>query len=196
MRTERTGMVRRLRVVVSISIAVTAFAAAAGAAVKKADWVADYSAVAMGTGHTGAAAGRAGRVNIEIYRWTTAEERQALLELIATGDGKKIRKGLDQLEDVGRVRLPGQGGYELIYAWQIEEGGKKRVVAAMNRALLSAPGVTTGAEYLVGVTVLDPDEGKGVIAPAIELAIQPDGRIEVTESAADPIQLTNVKSET
>lgn len=172
---------------------------ARAAAIKKADWVADYTAVAMGTGHSGAAAGRASRADIEIYRWTTPEERQAMLTLLATGDGKAIRSGLEDLEVVGRIRIPGQRGLDLVYAYQFEDAGKKTVVTAANRPLASLPGATSGnrVDYLVGVAILELDasgEGTGNIAPAIELAITPDGKINVAESAADPIRLTSVKS--
>jgi hypothetical protein len=198
MKNQRDRIVRLARIAAPILIAATLHSAALAAGVKRADWVGDYSAVAMGTGHVGAAAGRAGRVDINIYRWTTPEERQKILELIATGDGKTIRKGLDDLDFVGRVRFPGQSGYDLIYAWQMEEAGKKRVVVAMNRPLMSTPGATTGnsVDFLVGIAVLDFEgsgEGKGVIAPAVELEIQPDGRIDISESAADPVDLTSVK---
>ncbi|HEX2464518.1 MAG TPA: hypothetical protein VHR17_07820 [Thermoanaerobaculia bacterium] len=184
------------RVAAAMLLAVILHSPADAAKIKREDWVADYSAVAMGTGHVGAASGRAGRIDIEVYRWTTAEERQAILELLATGDGKKIRAGLDDLEDIGRVRMPGQSGYELIYAWQPEENGKKMVVVAMNRPIASLPGATSGnsVDYLVGVAILDPADGTGVIAPAVELEIKPDGQIDVAESAADALKLTNVKS--
>jgi hypothetical protein len=195
---ERSSRTRPVRVAAAIFIAAALIATAAGAAkVKKADWVGDYSATAMGTGHVGAAAGRASKINIEIYRWTTPEERQKILDLIATGDGKKIRAGLDDLEHIGRIRMPGEQGYELVYAWQVEEGGKKHIIAAMNRPFASLPGATSGnsVDFLVGVAMLDPAEATGVIAPAIELAIKPDGQIDITESAADPVKLTNVKSD-
>jgi hypothetical protein len=167
------------------------------AKIKRADWVGAYEATAMGTGHVGAGAGRAGRVDFDIYRWTTAEERQAILDLIATNDAKKIRKGLDDLEDVGRIRFPGESGYELVYAWQTKDQGKDIIVLAMNRPMASLPGATSGAsvDFLVGVAVLDPAAGTGTVAPAIELAIKPDGQIDITESAADPIRLTNLKSD-
>jgi len=186
--------------VAPILIVAAAQSAAWGAKIKKADWVGEYSAVAMGTGVTGAAAGRAARVDIDIYRWTAPDERQRILELLATGDGKKIRSTLDDAESVGRVRLVGGSGYDLIYAWHVEEAGKKRVVVAMNRPFLSTPGATVGGDvqFMVGIAVLDfegSEVGKGVIAPAVELEIEPDGRIEVSESAADPITLTTVKAE-
>ena len=113
------------------------------------------------------------------------------------GDGKKIRAGLDDLEDIGRIRFPGESGYELIYAWQVQEAGKNLIVLAMNRPMASLPGATQGAsiDFLVGVAVLDPADGTGTVAPAIELAIKPDGTIDIAESAADPVKLTNLKSD-
>jgi hypothetical protein len=170
---------------------------AEAAKIKRKDWVGAYQATGMGTGHVGAGAGRAARINFDIYRWTTAEERQAILDLIASNDAKAIRKGLDDLEHIGRIRFPGEPGYELIYAWQAQDQGKNVIVLAMNRPVASLPGATSGAsvDFLVGVAVLDPAAGVGTLAPAIELAIKPDGQIDITESAADPIKLTNLESD-
>jgi hypothetical protein len=163
---------------------------------KKADWVGSYEATAMGTGHSGAAAGRASRVIIDLYRWTTPEERQAILEVIKTKNGKQIRKALDDLEDIGRLRIVGEPGYAIDYAWRVESGGKTNIVFALNRALASAPGVVSGSpEFLVGVGVLELDSsGKGVgqLAPAIEFEVKEDGSIDITDSAADPVRLTTV----
>jgi hypothetical protein len=185
------------RTATAIVLAAMLLSPAFAAKIKREDWVGAYEATAMGTGHVGAGAGRAGKVQFDIYRWTTAEERQAILDLIATNDAKKIRKGLDDLEDVGRIRFPGEPGYELVYAWQTKDQGKDIIVLAMNRPVASLPGATSGAsvDFLVGVAVLDPAGGTGTVAPAIELAIKPDGQIDITESAADPIKLTNVKSD-
>ena len=48
-----------------------------------------YRLTAMGTGHVGAAAGRASALDLTVTRWTTAEKRQAILEVLATNDGQK-----------------------------------------------------------------------------------------------------------
>jgi hypothetical protein len=191
---ERIVRCRVTRTAAALLLAAVLLSPAFGDKIKREDWVGAYEATAMGTGHVGAGAGRAGKVDFDIYRWTTPEERQAILDLIATNDGKKIRKGLDDLEDVGRIRFPGESGYELVYAWQAQDQGKTVIVLAMNRPMASLPGATSGAsvDFLVGVAVLDPTAGTGTVAPAIELAIKPDGQIDITESAADPIRLTNL----
>ena len=197
MNTERRAIIALTRIAAAILLAAMLHSPADAAKIKREDWVGAYEAAAMGTGHVGAAAGRAGKVDFDIYRWTTAEERQAILDLIATGDGKKIRKGLDDLEDVGRIRFPGQSGYELIYAWQVAGGGKTVIVARHESPDGEPSGRHQGAsvDFLVGVAVLDPAEGTGTVAPAIELAIKPDGKIDIAESAADPVRLTNLKSD-
>lgn len=197
MSTRRSPIAGVTRVAAVMLFAALLHSSVDAAKVKREDWVGAYTASAMGTGHVGAGAGGARKAAFDIYRWTTAEERQAILDLIATGDGKKIRKGLDDLEDVGRIRFPGESGYELIYAWQAQDQGKTVIVLAMNRPMASLPGATSGAsvDFLVGVAVLDPTGGVGTVAPAIELAIKPDGQIDITESAADPIRLTNLKSD-
>jgi hypothetical protein len=186
-----------IQIAAALTLVALVQAPADAAKVKREDWVGAYTASAMGTGHVGAAAGRARKVDFDIYRWTTPEERQAILDLIATKDGKKIRKGLDDLEDIGRIRFPGESGYELIYAWQVQEAGKNIIVLAMNRPMASLPGATMGAsiDFLVGVAVLDPAGAVGTVAPAVELEISPDGKIDIEESAADPVRLTNLKSD-
>lgn len=154
-----------------------------------------YRLTAMGTGHSGLAAGRASALDLTVKRWTTAEERQAILEVLATNDGKKILRFLEDLPEVGFIRIPGRQGVELSYAYEFEEGGKRTVVLATERSLASMPTLMDpGLEYLVAVIVLRLDEdgtGDGNILPALELEMKGD-RLEVVSSAADPITLTKV----
>ena len=72
-----------------------------------------YKAIAMGTGHTGAAAGHAGFIEFTIERFTTPEERAKILEVLATNDGNKITSYLEDLPAVGRINLQGKRGEDL-----------------------------------------------------------------------------------
>ena len=96
-----------------------------------------YHANAMGTGHTGAAAGRATSVEITITGWTTEEERAKILEVIATEDGTKIQRFLERLPAVGRISLRGQRGEDLRYAFEWDDGGQRVLVVASDRPLAS-----------------------------------------------------------
>jgi hypothetical protein len=160
-------------------------------------WVERYSATAVGTGHQGAAAGRASRMNFIVERWTTAEERATILELLATNDGNKITKGLEKLDAVGRVQIPGQRGYDLRYAYHFESGDKRQIVLATDRPVASLDAVhDPGIEYLVAIITFELDasgKGTGYIAPALELHMSEEGRLEAKNSAADPITLTDVR---
>ena len=67
-------------------------------------------------------AGAAGQVQISVERWSTAEERQALIALVGTATDKP--GGQDQLLEAlqnikvrtGFIRLPNTMGWELKYA--------------------------------------------------------------------------------
>ncbi|MDX1385416.1 MAG: hypothetical protein R3190_17315, partial [Thermoanaerobaculia bacterium] len=130
--------------------------------------------------------------------WTTPEEREALTSVLATNDGAKIRDALGRLPDVGRIKIPGQRGADLEYAWRSEQDGRQIITVAADRTFLSRPGATTdpSIEFLVGVGVLNLDAdgaGTGRIAPAIQLQTEADGSIDITASAADPVELTRVQ---
>ncbi len=194
MGTRRVGMATFATLAVGLIAAVAAFGVEAD---KKERWVERYTATAMGTGHSGAAAGRASTVNFIVYRWTTPEERASILELLATNDGKKITKGLEQLEAVGRVQVPGRKGYDLRYAYATEVGGKRQIVLATDRPVASLDAMhSPDVEYLVAIAAFELDpagKGSGSIAPALELHMTEAGQLEPKSSAADPIKLTNVK---
>ena len=154
-----------------------------------------YRAIAIGTGHVGAAAGHAMFIDFTIERWTTPEETTKILNVIATNDGNKIQRFLEDLPSVGRINLRGQRGEDLRYAFEFEDGGQRILVVASDRPVASLPLLhSPGIEYLVAVGILRLDEdgnGTGELMPAIELKME-DGRIEVVASAADPLKLTKV----
>ena len=181
--------------VVAIAGLLTTSDAALGQKKKAKKFEEKYRLTAMGTGHSGLAAGRASALDLTVKRWTTAEERQAILEVLATNDGKKILRFLEDLPEVGFIRVPGRQGVELSYAYEFEEDGKRTVVLATERSLASMPTLMDpGLEYLVAVIVLRLDgdgTGDGNILPALELEMKGD-RLEVVSSAADPITLTKV----
>jgi hypothetical protein len=175
-------------------VALSCFAPAAEA--KKNEVIERYDIVAMGTGHLGLAAGRAGRLELVVYRWTTPEERTEIIKTMGGDDGKAIRKYLEKLEVVGRIMIPGQPGYDLCYLWSVEQDGKHYVIGGSERALLSEPSMTTGdAKFYIGVVMLELDaagEGTGTLAPAIEPVFQTNGTVKIESMVGDPIQLTTV----
>jgi hypothetical protein len=153
-----------------------------------------YRFNALGRGHHGFAAGKATRLDLLVYRWTTPEEREEIISTLGGDDGDEIVRYLEGLEIVARLRIPGQQGVDLRYAWTVEQDGKTYVIGVSERSLLSRPMATTGDApfYLAVLQLQFPEEGKGggILAPSIYPVFQPDGRVEIKATVSDPITLT------
>ena len=166
---------------------------------KEDPWVERFTTSAVGGGHQGAAAGIAARIDFIVERWTTSEERAEILKLLATNDGRQITKGLGKLDTVGRIRIPGERGYDLRYAYEWKSEGKRTIVLASDRPLASTDMMhTPDIDYLVALIVFEVDDtgrGTGYIQPAIELEMTPAGDLKPKLSAADPIPLTDVRKD-
>ncbi len=158
-----------------------------------------YSITAMGKGHSGLAAGKATKLTLVIYRWTTPEERRDIITMMGGPDGKAIIKNLETREVVGRLMIPGQPGVDLRYTWKVDQDGKTYVVGAAERSLLSEPGAVTGdAKFYVAVMQLELDasgKGTGTLAPGIEPVFYTNGTVKIEASVGDPIDLTRVVQE-
>jgi hypothetical protein len=180
------------------TILLLTLAAGAPALAQKNTAIERYVITAMGKGTVGLAAGRASRLDLNINRWSTPEERQELLDMIASDDGDAIRQYVERLDSIGRLRIPGQSGEDMRYAWLVEEDGRHIVTVMSDRPLASRPGATTNpsqVDYLVMVMRFALDEknqGTGTLVPAIQPAFNDKGQLTIRNSAADPISLTRV----
>lgn len=79
--------------------------------------------------------GRATLLTIAIHSWTTPEERQALARALADGGGRGLYDYLDKQEDKGYLQAPGSLGYEMRYAFQFQNEGKRQIVLGTNRPI-------------------------------------------------------------
>ena len=85
-----TNRVRRLLTVCSVA---TALLLAASPTIAQKNKVIDrYNIIAQGTGHYGLPAGRASRLELVVYRWTTADERTDIIKTLGSDDGKAVIK--------------------------------------------------------------------------------------------------------
>ena len=148
--------------------------------------------------------GRAGVVEINIYRWSTDQEREMLLTTLQ-------EKGRDALIDalmsirprVGYMRTPNSIGYDLFYARNNPQpDGSRRVVIATNRrvAFGEAANNTRSMQYqLTAIEIhLDKDgKGEGKMQPAAKISWDAkEKKIELENYNALPIDLVNVTAKT
>lgn len=148
--------------------------------------------------------GSAGVIDINIYRWSTDQEREMLLTTLQ-------EKGRDALVDalmsirprVGYMRTPNSIGYDLFYARNnAQPDGSRRIVVATNRrvAFNEARNNTRSMQYqLTAIEIhLDKDgKGEGKMQPAAKISWDAKAKkIELENYNALPIDLVNVKSKT
>ena len=138
-------------------------------------------------------------LDIVITEWTTAEERQALLQTFAEGGSEKLYEALFKEQEKGYVKAPGTLAYDMKYAWQFEHQGKRRIVLATDRPMgfLELTRALRSRDYNVSLVVLELDpetgEGSGYAAAGVELSIDATGRLTIEYTGTQPTRLNKVK---
>src|SRR5215467_6043155 len=79
--------------------------------------------------------GKTGMIKIDIYRWSTDEEREALLTTLQEFGQDKLLDTLQKVRPpVGRISMPGRLGWDLYYARDTANpDGSRRIIVATNR---------------------------------------------------------------
>ena len=158
-----------------------------------------YTALAVNLS-TGSVPGRAtDRVDVTIDRFSTPEEREQLrVALIEQGEDA-LFKQLRGMEPVGRIRVNDGVGWDLRYAAEVNEGGKRRIVFATDRpvGIAEAWRHPRSLDYrlMIGELRVGPDgEGEGQLSPAARVSYERGLRlIEVETLASQPIRLLQVR---
>ena len=150
-------------------------------------------AVALGTG-------KAGVIDIDIYRWSTDEEREALLTTLVEFGPDKLLDALEKIRPpVGYIRTPTSLGYDLYYARSnpAPDGGR-RIVLATNRrvSFREAANNTRSMQYqftLIEIHLDKDGKGEGKLVPAAKVSWDKAAkRIEIENYNALPVDLTTV----
>ncbi len=138
-------------------------------------------------------------VDLSITRWSTEEERSALLEALASGGSAKLWSALGKMEPVGRIHPRQRLSYELRYAREVVRDGQRVVILATDRPILFWENVrnTRSRQYDISVIQLVLDEegnGQGTAMPAVRVTLS-EGKDEITleDFTTQPVQLTRVK---
>lgn len=167
------------------------------------------TAIAMGTSNPPILPpGRSARLDINITRWSTEAEREALFgELVEKGQQGLIT-ALRKQEETGWVRITGpteRGSMTTFpserfrYAREtLNEDGSRRVVLAFDRPISVYEAVRRPRwrDYDMTLLVMDLDaEGKGIgqLAIGVQLEFQAETRTLVIENfGTEPVRLTSV----
>jgi hypothetical protein len=156
-----------------------------------------FTAVAIVNNNLGSGAGT---VQIQISRWSTPAERDALLKVLKTKGADQLLEALKDAKPVGTIKTPDSLAYDLRFASETpaDEGGR-RIVIATDRPIgfweLTRGRRTLDYPFTVIQMEIGRDgKGKGTLSYATKVI--PQGNTIVLENfATQPVMLTEIRSE-
>lgn len=160
----------------------------------------------------GAKSGTDGRellAEITISRWTTSDERTALLSRVAEGGSRALMLALVKVPSHGRIRVPNwQGpdpnklvaGWELRYAWhETQADGGHRIVLGTDRYISFSqsredPKAADFPLSLLEIRLNAQGEGVGKASAAARVNVDKDKQVmELENFGTEPVLLQQVR---
>ena len=142
---------------------------------------------------------RAGTIDIVVNRWSTPEERAALISALRESGTDGLLKALQKIkEPAGYVRTPESIGYPLRYAREVPSpDGGKRILIATDRyvSFLEAANQPRTVDYpfmLVDIRLGPDGKGTGKLMPLAKVTMNEDHVVEIENYASEPVRLTEV----
>jgi hypothetical protein len=152
-------------------------------------------ATAMGTGtQLGANVG----ISLEIYNFSTPEDRQVLVQAFEKGQNQGLVNALGRMKAVGHISITGTLGYDVSYVRMIPTPTGRKIRFVTNRLLRfgevywdtqsTAYNLTAGEFDL---NDQDKSKSSGVLYPLAQLAMDKEGQLQL-ELNQNPWKLVDV----
>jgi hypothetical protein len=143
---------------------------------------------------------RAGTVDVIINRWSSPQERDALVASLREGGTDGLLRSLQKIkEPAGYIRSAGSVGYPLRFAWQIPApDGGRRIIVATDRpvSFLEASTHPRTMDYpfmLIELRVDAQGKGQGKLLPLAKIEVNDDHVVEIENYSSEPVRLTEVR---
>jgi hypothetical protein len=146
--------------------------------------------------------GKSAVVEMYINRWSTDQEREALLSALQESGQNKLLDVLTSVRPpVGNIRIAGKRGWDLYYARNnVLPDGSRHIVMATNRSVAwgEVSQGTRSMQYQFTVVELHIDKdgkGEGKIVPAARVLWDKEKKkIEIENYSALPVDLIQVNT--
>lgn len=139
-------------------------------------------ASAMGTGtQMGAVIG----VTLDIYEWSTPEDRQILIEAFTKGQNQGLVNALTKMKAVGHCSITGTIGYDVSYIRMVPTPAGRKIVFVTNRQIRFGEAFfdtqsqsfnLTAGEF--DLNTADKSKSTGMVYPATQLVIDKQGQLQ------------------
>jgi hypothetical protein len=140
-------------------------------------------ATAMGTSTQ---LGQTVGISVEIYEFSTPEDKQVLLDAFAKGQNQGLVNALTKMRSVGHISVTGTIGYDLAFIRLIPTPTGRKIRFVTNRQLrfgeVWADAQSTAFNLTAGeFDINDTDKSKstGVLYPECQLAIDKQGQLQI-----------------
>jgi hypothetical protein len=160
------------------------------------------TAAAINLGNRAPAA-NASLVEIKIDRWSTEQERQALIAAFHNGGPDKLLSALREAPRVGYLRTPDSVAWDLHYAREVRESdGSRRIILGTDRRMgfweLANNARSVNYPFTLIEIHLDPSgKGEGRMSLATKVTTGGDGQqLQLENYSAEPVRLQSVRVQT
>jgi hypothetical protein len=135
---------------------------------------------------TGTQMGQMIGVSVEIYQYSTPEDKQILVEAFAKGQNQGLVNALTRMRAAGHISITGTLGYDLAFIRMIPTPTGRKIRFVTNRQLRfgevwadtqSTAFNLTGGEFELDDT--DRSKSTGVLYPACQIAIDKQGQLQI-----------------
>jgi hypothetical protein len=156
----------------------------------------EFSAIAIVNNNV---ASGAGRVEIQITRWSTEAERTKLVNALVQKGPEKLLDELRDARPVGTIRTPDSLGYDLRYAHQAPgEDGGRRIVIATDRPIgfweaRNQPRTIDYPFTVIQMQIGADGKGQGTLSYATKILAH-NNIVELENFASAPVMLTEIQA--
>lgn len=140
-------------------------------------------ATAMGTGTQ---MGQSIGISVEIYEYSTSEDRQVLIEAFNKGQNQGLVNALTKMHAVGHISITGTLGYDLAFVRMIPTPTGRQIRFVTNRQLrfgeVWADAQSTAFNLTAGefdLNETDKSKSTGALYPECQLAIDKEGKLQI-----------------
>jgi len=125
-------------------------------------------------------------ISMEIYDYSTPEDKQVLVQAFSKGQNQGLVNALTKMHAVGHISITGTLGYDLAYIGMTPTPTGRKIRFVTNRQLTFGEVFTdsqstafnlTGGEFDVDDT--NKKNSTGVLYPACQLAVDKDGQLQI-----------------
>ncbi|HKM67310.1 MAG TPA: hypothetical protein VJX70_09105 [Candidatus Acidoferrum sp.] len=140
-------------------------------------------ATAMGTGTQ---MGQVIGISVEIYEYSTPEERQVLLDAFSKGQNQGLVNALTKMHAVGHISITGTLGYDLAFVRMTPTPTGRRIRFVTNRQLRFGEVYADAQSLAYNLTAgefelddTDKSKSTGVLYPECQLVIDKQGQLQI-----------------